>query len=532
MPILLSTSLLLKMLGLAIPLGLSFVVLLQGRGRLNMLFSLMILAIALWNGGTFMLHVVEWAGLPGAKTWLTTALLGLLSLPLTFYLLALEISGLRAPEFTRITVGVGLGGLAVLWGFIFTTGLGIQVTTYPQDVLRYTLPSSLPLVLSVIYTVSYFALAEGVLLRPMYTAHQNPKTGREYEQENVSKSLERGESRTEKLLALGGTLVVIAGLLKIVPVIGQYPLDSALMIAATLILAYLILKQRLFDPFAELNAQLADANQRLQEANTALQESYLQVKEVNRLKSEFVANISHELRTPLNAIIGFTKVILNEIDGPLSDMQREDLSAIYSSAQHLLALVNDILDLSKIEAGKMELHKEWVEVKELVYGVMATTLTLIGDKNIKLIERISQGLPPVYVDRTRIRQVILNLLSNAAKFTERGSIVLSVDRLVETVGIQGESCPELFVLFSVADTGIGIAPEDIPIVFEEFRQVDSSLTRQVEGTGLGLPISKRLVEMHGGRLWVESRMGIGSRFCFTLPFSSHPRPTEEGKADE
>jgi signal transduction histidine kinase len=508
------------MLGLAIPLGLAFVVLLQGRGRLNVLFSLMILAIALWNGGTFMLHVVEWAGLPGSKTWLTIALLGLLSLPLTFYLLALEISGLRAPEFTRATVGAGLGGLGVAWGFIFTTGFGIQVTTHPQGVLHYTLSNSLPLILSMIYAVSYFALAEGVLLWPMYAARQ--RTGQGDKQRNVPQSLERGGSRIERLLALGGTLVVIAGLLKIVPAIGQYPLDSALMIAATLIFAYLILKQRLFDPFAELNAQLSDANQRLQEANTALQESYLKVKEANRLKSEFVANISHELRTPLNAIIGFTKVILNEIDGPLSDMQREDLSAIYSSAQHLLTLVNDILDLSKIEAGKMELHKEWVEVKELVYGVMATTLTLVGDKDIKLIERIAEGLPPVYVDRTRIRQVILNLLSNAAKFSERGTIVLSVDRLVETVEVQDGYRPELFLLFTVADTGIGIAPEDIPIVFEEFRQVDSSLARQVEGTGLGLPISKRLVEMHGGRLWVESRVGIGSRFCFTLPFQPSP----------
>ena len=240
------------------------------------------------------------------------------------------------------------------------------------------------------------------------------------------------------------------------------------------------------------------------------------------MKSEFVANMSHELRTPLNSIIGFAKVILNGIDGPLTDEQREDLTAIYSSAQHLLHLANDILDLSKIEAGKMELHKEWVDIKELVYGVMATTITLIGDKNIKLVERVADGLPPVYVDRTRIRQVILNLLSNAAKFTERGTISLTVDRLVETVESQGKPCPQLFLLFTVADTGIGIAPEDIPIVFEEFRQVDSGLARQAEGTGLGLPISKRLVEMHGGRLWVESQVGVGSRFCFTLPFQASP----------
>ena len=515
MSILLSASLLLKMLGLAIPLGLAFVVLLQGRERLNVLFSLMILSIALWNSGTFMLHVVELAGLPGAETWLTVALLGLLSLPLAFYLLALEFSGLTAPAFTRVSVGTGLVGLAVIWAMIFATGFGIQVTVHPHGALKYTLNShSSHLVLALVYAVSYFALAEGVLLWPIYAARQR--------REAILES--------KRLLALGGALAVAAGLPGIVPALSQYPLDSALMITASLLVAYPILKEQLSAPLAELNTQLADANRRLQEANTALQASYLKAKESDRLKSEFVANMSHELRTPLNAIIGFTKVILNEIDGPLTDMQREDLTAIYSSSQHLLRLVNDILDLSKIEAGKMELHKEWVDIKELVYGVMATTITLIGDKDIKLVERVTGGLPPVYVDRTRIRQVILNLLSNAAKFTERGTITLTVDRLVETVESQGESHPQLFLLFTVADTGIGIAPEDIPIVFEEFRQVDSSLARQAEGTGLGLPISKRLVEMHGGRLWIESQVGVGSRFCFTLPFQVSPADEAGGES--
>jgi signal transduction histidine kinase len=524
MSIFLSVSLLLKMLGLAIPLGLAFVVLLQGRGRLNVMFSLMILAVALWNGSTFMLHVIELAGLPGSEIWITVALLGLLSLPLAFYLLALELSGLTAPTFTRVSVSVGFVGLAVVWAIIFTTGFGIQITAHPYGMLSYTLNLRSPLlVLALTYAVGYFSLAEGVLLWPIYTARQRGET--------IQGTRRYILSRTEGLMALGGALVVTAGLLKIVPAIGQYPLDSALMIAATLIFAYLILQERLFAPLAELNIRLEEANRRLQEANTALQESYSKVKEADRLKSEFVANMSHELRTPLNAIIGFAKVILNEIDGPLTDMQREDLSAIYSSAQHLLSLVNDILDLSKIEAGKMELHKEWVDINELVYGVMATTIPLIGDKDIKLVERVAEEVPPVYVDRTRIRQVILNLLSNAAKFTERGSITLTVDRLVETVGSQNESQPKLFLLFTAADTGIGIAPEDIPIAFEEFRQVDSSLARQAEGTGLGLSISKRLVEMHGGRLWLESKVGVGSRFCFTLPFQVSSKDEEDGQGE-
>ncbi|MDY7040107.1 MAG: HAMP domain-containing sensor histidine kinase [Chloroflexota bacterium] len=516
MSILLSASLLLKMLGMAIPLGLAFVVLLQGRGRLNVLFSLTMLAVSLWNGGTFMLYTIALTGLPGSGLWLTMGLLGLLSLPLAFYLLALELSGLTSPIFTRVSVGVGLVSLAVIWAMILTVGLGIQITTHTHGAPSYTLsPFYPPLALTLAYAVGYCVLAEGVFLWPIYTARRREEATRE----------------SRWLLALGGALVLVASLLEVFPAIGQYPLDSVLMIAAAMLFAYLILKEQLFVPMTELNAQMEDANRRLQEANTALQASYIKVKEADRLKSEFVANISHELRTPLNAIIGFTKVILNEIDGPLTDTQREDLTAIYSSAQHLLHLVNDILDLSKIGADKMELHQEWVDIKELVYGVMATTITLLGDKDIKLVEKVADDLPPVYVDRTRIRQVILNLLSNAAKFTERGTITLMVDRLVETVQSPDGSYPELFLLFTVADTGIGIAPEDIPAALEEFRQVDSGLARQAEGTGLGLPISKRLVEMHGGRLWVESQVDIGSRFCFTLPFKKSSASEGGGESE-
>jgi signal transduction histidine kinase len=423
--------------------------------------------------------------------------------------------------------------LAVAWVVILATGFGIQVPASSHSTLSCMLnPHSPLLALALVYTAGYLVLAEGVLLWPIYTARRRRETIQKSKQYILSSSTSLTVNSIEGLVALGGMLIITAGLMEIVPAFSQYPLDSVLMIAASLLFAHPILKEQLSDPLAKLNIQLEDANRRLQEANTALQASYLKVKEADRLKSEFVANMSHELRTPLNAIIGFTKVILNEIDGPLTDMQREDLTAVYSSAQHLLRLVNDILDLSKIGAGKMELHKEWVDIKELVYGVMATTITLVGDKDIKLIERVTGGLPPVYVDRTRIRQVILNLLSNAAKFTEQGSITLTVDRLVETVESQDESLPQLFLLFTVADTGIGIAPEDIPIVMEEFRQVDSGLARQAEGTGLGLPISKRLVEMHGGRLWIESQVGVGSRFCFTLPFQVSPKGEGRGEGND
>jgi len=221
------------------------------------------------------------------------------------------------------------------------------------------------------------------------------------------------------------------------------------------------------------------------------------------------------LRTPLNSIIGFSRVILKGIDGPLTETQRTDLQAIYESGQHLLGLINDILDLSKIEAGKMELTFERVDLHEIIKGVMSTAIALVKDKPIELQQSIAPGLPMIYGDARRIRQVFLNLISNAAKFTEEGFIRLTA-----------EATPTEVVI-SVADSGIGIPPEKVKRIFEPFTQVDASTTRRAGGTGLGLSISKHFVEMHGGRIWVESTPGEGSTFYFTLPIEPVSPPIVE-----
>ena len=255
-------------------------------------------------------------------------------------------------------------------------------------------------------------------------------------------------------------------------------------------------------------------------ARQALAQTKQQLEDAEKLRSEFIATISHELRTPLNSIIGFAKLLLNQKLGPLNEVQHTDLSVIYNSAQHLLSLVNDILDLSKIEAGKMRLDREWVSIEEIVVGVIASMYILIEGKPIELREEIEPNLPQVYVDRGRIRQVVLNILSNAAKFTDAGSITMGVHRL------NGDG--REFVAFAIKDTGIGIAPEDMDKVFEAFRQIDTSVARRAEGTGLGMPISRRLVELHGGELWVESQAGQGSIFYFTIPV----QPPESADAAE
>jgi signal transduction histidine kinase/ActR/RegA family two-component response regulator len=236
-----------------------------------------------------------------------------------------------------------------------------------------------------------------------------------------------------------------------------------------------------------------------------------EMREVDQLKSKFLANMSHELRTPLNSIIGFSKVILKGIDGPITDIQGQDLTAIYNSGQHLLSLINDILDLSKVEAGKMELSFDEVNLSDLLNSVMSTAVGLVKDKPIKLDRYIQPDLPTVRGDSVRIRQVVINLMSNAAKFTERGAIIVEAAQQINAAGQ-----PEVIV--RVSDTGMGIAPEHQKKLFQPFSQVDDSPTRKTGGTGLGLSICRSLIDLHGGRIGLEcSKLDEGSVFYFTLP---------------
>lgn len=275
------------------------------------------------------------------------------------------------------------------------------------------------------------------------------------------------------------------------------------------------LEQRVMDR----TAALVRTNEQLRLSKQAAEEAQEAAQQANQFKSQFLANMSHELRTPLNAINGFTELVLDEQRfGPLGDRRRDRLERVLANGQHLLSLINDILDLSKIEAGQIDLHFEPTQLPPLVKSLMSTALGLTKNKDIELELDCPPELPAVQIDPKRIRQVLLNLLSNAAKFTEHGTINVKVIQLNQA-----------FIQISVRDSGIGIAPEHHHLVFEEFRQVDNGLTRLHQGTGLGLPISKRLVEMHGGNMWLESASGEGSTFSFTIPIiqASPPSVREE-----
>ncbi|MCA9937159.1 MAG: GAF domain-containing protein [Anaerolineales bacterium] len=262
--------------------------------------------------------------------------------------------------------------------------------------------------------------------------------------------------------------------------------------------------------FAVLAAQVAVALQ-----NALLYQEQLEtaqkLREVEHLKSQFLANMSHELRTPLNSIIGFSDVILEGLDGPMTPRMEEDVRIIRNSGRHLRELIGEILDMSKIEAGMMQLRYEPVDISNLVQEVIHTSAPLATQRKLELRLEMPAHLSPVQADPTRVRQILLNLLGNAIKFTDEGWVCVQVDD-------QGDQ-----VIFRVVDTGIGIEEDKIPIVFEEFRQVDGSLTRKSGGTGLGVPISRRLVELHGGQIGVESQINQGSTFWFTLPRQANPK---------
>jgi signal transduction histidine kinase/CheY-like chemotaxis protein len=261
---------------------------------------------------------------------------------------------------------------------------------------------------------------------------------------------------------------------------------------------------------------LIQANRELARLTDRLKAMHQVAEEARRAKEEFVANVSHELRTPLNMIIGFSEVITQSprvYGDKLPPALLADITAIQRNSQHLSKLVDDVLDLSQIEAGRMALSKEWALMQEIVDAAVLAVQPLFDSKGLYLETEIPDNLPSVFCDSTRIRQVVLNLLSNAGRFTEQGGVRVKVQREKDAL------------VTSVSDTGPGIALEDQQKLFEPFQQVDGSLRRRHGGSGLGLSISKQFVEMHGGKVGLESEVGAGTTISFTIPLGVPPPAT-------
>jgi len=248
-----------------------------------------------------------------------------------------------------------------------------------------------------------------------------------------------------------------------------------------------------------------------------IEEKSRQIEAANRHKSEFLANVSHELRTPLNAIIGFSEVLGERMFGELNEKQAEYTEDILSSGRHLLSLINDILDLSKIEAGRMELELMKFDLPSAVENALILVRERATRHGIKLERAIDERLGDFTGDERKVKQILVNLLSNSVKFTPEGG------KIHVNASLNNGS-----VIISIADTGIGIAKEDQEAIFEEFRQVGSNYAQKREGTGLGLTLTRKFVEMHGGKIWVESELGKGATFTFTLPIKQEGMTQHEG----
>jgi signal transduction histidine kinase len=248
---------------------------------------------------------------------------------------------------------------------------------------------------------------------------------------------------------------------------------------------------RLYEVQHQASQELQRLNERLQQASKA--------------KSNFLANMSHELRTPMNAILGFVEMMLDEIYGEVPPELREPLTDVQTNGKHLLRLINDVLDLSKIEAGRMELVLAEYSVQDVVETIRTSLQSLALEKGLQFVATAEDDIPLAFGDGKRITQCLMNLVGNALKFSKRGRVALAVEQ-------QGKD-----LLYHVSDTGIGIPKEELENIFGEFQQVDTAITREFSGTGLGLNITKKFVEMHGGRIWVESELGAGSTFSFTVP---------------
>ena len=264
------------------------------------------------------------------------------------------------------------------------------------------------------------------------------------------------------------------------------------------------------EQLAELNRELEDTNRGVVALYAELDQHADDLRRVSDLKTSFLSNLSHEFRTPLNSIVSLSRLLLNRSDGELSSEQEKQVTYIQRSASELSELVNDLLDLAKVEAGKTEVKAKYFEVRDVFSALRGVLKPLLVSNSLDLIFDAEADIPPLYTDEGKVSQVLRNLISNALKFTKRGHV-----RVTANLSADGYD-----VIFKVADTGIGIAPENLERIFEEFIQVENELQSQFKGTGLGLPLSRRLAELLGGTLIVESELGIGSTFIFTIPVNS------------
>jgi signal transduction histidine kinase len=335
-----------------------------------------------------------------------------------------------------------------------------------------------------------------------------------------------------KPLRLPVLLMMVGYAKNLVPALRLPPLSIGLLTAAALLIAYRLLHWQLFNPLREIHAELRVANADLRQAVSDLstekaraERLHNELRESSRYRSEFLTNMGHQLRTPLNSIVGYSELLLQGLYGELTEKQCDRIEKIHRNGDALLELINDVIDLSKIEGGRLELNLQVVRIAPLAGTVLDASQPQAAEKSLALETDLRSPLRLVHADELRVRQVLLNLVQNAIKFTPAGQVTLSA-RSVAVKNGQSSDFPlpltgwledRAWVVIGVEDTGIGIPPQDQAAIFEAFHQGQEAVNRHIEGAGLGLAISKKLVELHNGRIWVQSRPGEGSTFYVALP---------------
>ncbi len=442
--------------------------------RMNLLFALTMLLLGSYSIANGFGRFIDRLSLPPAHTtYMAIALMGMATVAMFFF--ASEFAQQRTP----VTRAMRLAGLLMLVTHnyaLWTDHLIVNIRPVPDQEGSFR-GDWTALGMVAVATQLLYLLIAAILL---------------YRMED-----ERGRA-----LWRAPVLVILASFSSAViwPVL-HIPVQAVLLAVAALALGVPVLRYELFNPLAELHAELARKNAELSEAS--------------RLKSQFLAHMSHELRTPLNSVIGYTELVLSGTYGPLNDTQRDRLEKVVRNGQNLLNLIRDVIDLNRIETGRVVLDRVPVDTVQALSGALDTVAPLAAHKGLEIVRDFADA-PPALGDETHIRQMATNLLANAVKFTDAGHVALRAHG-------DGEQ-----VVITISDTGVGIAPDQVEHVFAEFQQGNGPAARRYDGSGLGLAITKRLVELHGGRIWLESQPGGGTTVTFTLPAASgegaHPRP--------
>ncbi len=505
-------------LTIGVAIGLLFGVLVQPRReRANWWFAAFLVALAGWSYSGILNSIPGMQQFVPAQLDLNLYISGLGLTPVLFFLAAvsfcqIETSLTRAV--TLFTIPAVTVGLLALWaGELYV----VDFAALPQS-------------------ASFSVILDTLVLTPAGTA--TLATAAAYLLVTLLVLVRTPGARSHALI-LPALLMLLGMTANAFPMLNHLPIDTVLTALAAVLMGHTILKQQLLEPFSEMNTRLNAANQELrtlvaelsaEEQRTTRLNNDLLV--ANQYRGEFMTTMSHELRTPLNAIVGYSELLIQGMYGDLNERQQDRITKILRNGRDLLALINDILDLTRLDSQQMTLLQEDMAAGSLITAAVEDARPAAEARGLALHHSVSEGLPGIYADPLRIRQILDNLLDNAIKFTAQGEVRVTARR----IDVRGGASPDVklqakvrlqdgpWLLIEVADTGIGIAPEHHAQIFDEFRQTDGSATREFGGTGLGLAIARKLVELHQGRIWLESALQRGSTFYVALPASKRATP--------